>query len=36
MLAVMAHSPRETLLGIAVVLAGIPVYELFRWRTAAD
>ena len=30
-----SQSPRNVL-GIAVVLAGIPVYELFRWRTAAD
>jgi APA family basic amino acid/polyamine antiporter len=31
--AVAMHSPRETALGIVVVLAGIPVYELFQRRT---
>jgi basic amino acid/polyamine antiporter, APA family len=29
-----AHSPRETLLGTAVVLAGLPVYAVFRRRAA--
>ncbi len=29
---VAAHSPRETVLGIIVVLAGVPAYELFRRR----
>lgn len=33
---VMFHSPRETFLGIVVVLAGIPAYEMFRRRTAAN
>ena len=27
---IIAHSPRETLLGVAVVLAGLPVYAVFR------
>jgi APA family basic amino acid/polyamine antiporter len=29
---VAAHSPRETILGIVVVLAGVPAYALFRRR----
>lgn len=29
-----AHSPREALLGSAVVLAGVPVYSIFRRRSA--
>ena len=28
--AVAAHSPGETILGIVVVLAGVPAYTLFR------
>jgi hypothetical protein len=27
------HSPREALFGVAVVLAGIPVYSAFRRNT---
>ncbi len=27
-----AHNPRETVLGIVVVLAGVPAYTLFRGR----
>jgi APA family basic amino acid/polyamine antiporter len=33
LIAVAAHSPRETTLGILVVLAGVPAYALFRRRT---
>jgi basic amino acid/polyamine antiporter, APA family len=32
---VAAHSPRETALGIVVVLAGVPAYALFRRRPRA-
>jgi APA family basic amino acid/polyamine antiporter len=35
LLMVAAHSPRETALGIAVVLAGLPAYALFRRRPPA-
>jgi APA family basic amino acid/polyamine antiporter len=34
LVAVALHSPRQTGLGIVVVLAGVPVYTLFRRRTA--
>jgi basic amino acid/polyamine antiporter, APA family len=30
-----ARSPRGALLGVAVVLAGLPVYEIFRRRLAS-
>jgi APA family basic amino acid/polyamine antiporter len=30
-----AHSPRGALLGVLVVLAGLPVYEIFRRRLNA-
>ena len=33
LIAVATHSPRETTLGILVVLAGVPAYALFRRRT---
>ncbi len=32
LLMVAAHSPRETVLGVLVVLAGVPAYALFRRR----
>jgi hypothetical protein len=31
---VAVHSPRGALLGVLVVLAGLPVYEIFRRRLA--
>jgi hypothetical protein len=31
----LAHQPREALLGSAVVLAGVPVYLMFRRQLAS-
>jgi basic amino acid/polyamine antiporter, APA family len=29
------HSPHDTLIGVAILLSGLPVYWLFTWRTAS-
>jgi basic amino acid/polyamine antiporter, APA family len=29
------HSPHDTLIGVGILLSGLPVYALFAWRTAS-